>query len=383
MKKLTKYALILLACIFLSACGSETVEKNPEIVQPEEKRVSFVGCGDNIIYVGNIRDALANSEQGGRQYNFKPTFANVAEKVKNADVSFINQETLMCGEEYEISYYPMFNSPQDLGYDLVELGFDVVNIANNHMLDMGSKGLAETIAFWKDRDCLMIGGYENRADFDNIRTLTKNGIKIAFLSFTYGTNGMKLPKPSEMVIPYISDEEIKKQIASAKENSDFVMVSIHWGEEGHFQQNAEQERVAQRIADCGGDAIIGHHPHVIQPVEWLTGKDGNKTLCVYSLGNFAAEQAYQYNMVGGMIEFDIVKKGDEKAYIENPVYIPTVLHYRRDLGGNQIYYLKDYTRELASVHAVSSFFGNTFNYDTLFEYVDKTIPAEFLPEEYK
>lgn len=383
MKKLTKYALILLACILLSACGSETVEKNPEIVQPEEKRVSFVGCGDNIIYVGNIRDALANSEQGGRQYNFKPTFANVAEKVKNADVSFINQETLMCGEEYEISYYPMFNSPQDLGYDLVELGFDVVNIANNHMLDMGSKGLAETIAFWKDRDCLMIGGYENRADFDNIRTLTKNGIKIAFLSFTYGTNGMKLPKPSEMVIPYISDEEIKKQIASAKENSDFVMVSIHWGEEGHFQQNAEQERVAQLIADCGGDAIIGHHPHVIQPVEWLTGKDGNKTLCVYSLGNFAAEQAYQYNMVGGMIEFDIVKKGDEKAYIEKPVYIPTVLHYRRDLGGNQIYYLKDYTRELASVHAVSSFFGNTFNYDTLFEYVDKTIPAEFLPEEYK
>ena len=383
MKKLTKYALILFVVILLSACGSEPVEKNPEPVAPAEKRVSFVGCGDNIIYVGNIRDALANAVEGGRQYNFKPTFANVAEKVKNADISFINQETLMCGEEYEISYYPMFNSPQDLGYDLVELGFDVVNIANNHMLDMGSKGLAETIAFWKDRDCLMIGGYENREDFDTIRTLTKNGIKIAFLSFTYDTNGMRLPKPSEMVIPYIRDEEIKKQIAAAKEISDFVMVSIHWGEEGQMQQNTEQERVAQLIADCGADAIIGHHPHVIQPVEWLTGKGGNKTLCVYSLGNFAAEQAYQYNMVGGMIEFDIVKKGDEKAYIENPIYNPTVLHYRRDLGGNQIYYLKDYTRELASVHAVSSFFGNTFNYDTLFEYVHKTISPEFLPEEYK
>ena len=383
MKKTLKYALVIFAVILLSACGSEPLQDKAAPEKPIENRVSFVGCGDNIIYVGNIRDALASAVEGGRKYNFKPTFQHVSEKISNADIAFINQETLMCGEEYEISYYPMFNSPQDLGYDLVELGYDVVNIANNHMLDMGSKGLAETIDFWKGQDCLMIGGYENKEDFDNIRTITKNGIKIAFLSFTYGTNGMTLPKPSEIVIPYIRDEVIKKQIADAKEQSDFVMVSIHWGEEGQMQQNAEQERLAQLIADCGADAIIGHHPHVIQPVKWLTGASGNKTLCVYSLGNFAAEQAYQYNMVGGMIEFDIVKKGNEKAYIEKPIYNPTVLHYRRDLGGNQIYYLKDYTRELASVHAVSSYFGNTFNYDTLFEYVNKTIAPEFLPEEYK
>lgn len=383
MKKIVTNLLLIFIALALCSCGDKPVQELPETPAPVENRVSFVGCGDNITYEGNIRDALSNATEGGRKYNFKPIFKNVEEKVRNADIAFINQETLMCGEGYEITHYPTFNSPQDLGYDLLEIGYDVVNIANNHMLDKGAKGLEKTIDFWKERDCLMIGGYENESDFDKIRTLEKNGIKFAFVSFTYDTNGIRLPKGSEMKIPYIDDEDIKEQIASAKEISDFVMVSIHWGEEGQFEQNAEQERVAQLIADCGADAIIGHHPHVIQPVEWLTGVGGNKTLCVYSLGNFAAEQAYQYNMVGGMIEFDIVKKGDEKAYIENPVYIPTVFHYYRDFSGNRIYYLTDYSRELANAHGVSNYFGHAFSYDTLFEYVDRTIPPEFLPEEYK
>lgn len=374
--------LILLSVVLLfTSCAEKPAEE--VVAQPVEKRVSFVGCGDNIIYVGNIRDAENWAVEGGRKYNFKPTFDEVAEKIKGADISFINQETLMCGEGYDISFYPCFNSPQDLGYDLVELGFDVVGIANNHMLDKGSAGLYETIKFWKKQDCLMIGGYENQTDYAIPRILSKNGIDIAFLSYTYATNGITKNPTSPLIIPYIEDEVIKSQVAAAKEVSDFVMVMIHWGNEDQFMYSDEQKRVGQIIADAGADAIIGHHPHVIQPIEWLTGVNGNKTLCVYSLGNFAAEQAYQYNMVGGMIEFDIVKIDNEKAVIETPVFNPTVLHYRRDLGGNKIYYLKDYTRDLASVHAVKTFFGNKFDYDTLFGYVYDTIPPEFLPAEYK
>ncbi len=376
-----KAFIMLLVALMLAGCGETPVERVS--TEPKYEKVSFVGCGDNIIYVGNIRDAEYNAIEGGRQYNFKPTFERVSPQIADADIAFINQETLMCGEGYEISFYPCFNSPQDLGYDLVELGFDVVGIANNHMLDKGSAGLAETIKFWKNQDVLMIGGYENEADYNNIRVMEKNGIKIAFLSYTYGTNGITKNPASPLVIPYIEDEVIKSQIEAAKAVSDFIMVSIHWGNEDQFMYSDEQKRVGQLIADAGADAIIGHHPHVIQPIEWLTGVSGNKTLCVYSLGNFAAEQAYQYNMVGGMIEFDIVQVDDGKPYLENVVFEPTVYHYNKNLMSNTIYYMKDYTPDLAEKHSVKTFFGNRFDYDTLYQYVYDTIPPEFLPEEYR
>lgn len=375
-------SVFFLSVLVLSSCA--TKQEQPQIPQqPVTERVSFVGCGDNIIYAGNIKDAEYNAIEGGRQYNFKPTFENVAAKINEADISFINQETLMCGEDYGITFYPTFNSPQDLGYDLVDLGFDVVGIANNHMLDKGSAGLAETIKFWKNQDVLMIGGYEDEADYNNIRVMEKNGIKIAFVSYTYGTNGITKNPASPLVIPYIEDQVIISQIEAAKSVSDFIMVSVHWGNEDQFMYNEEQKRVSQLMADYGADAIIGHHPHVIQPIEWLTGREGNKTLCVYSLGNFAAEQAYQYNMVGGMIEFDIVQIDDGKPYLENVIFNPTVFHFNKNLMSNRIYYLKDYTPDLANQHAVKTFFGHSFSYDKLYEYVNDTIPAEFLPEEYK
>ena len=378
-----KFFAIVLAALALTACGEKPKEPVSELVEPKVEKVSFVGCGDNITYEGNIKDALYNAVDGGRKYNFKPIFENVKNEIVAADIAFINQETVMCGEGYEISHYPRFNSPQDLGRDLVELGFDVIGIANNHMLDKGADGLAETIKFWKNQDVLMIGGYENEEDYNTVRVMEKNGIKIAFLSYTYGTNGLSKNPSSPLAIPYIEDEVIKRQVESAKAVSDFIMVSIHWGNEDWFEYTDEQKRVAQLIADSGADAIIGHHPHVIQPVEWLTGVNGNKTLCVYSLGNFAAEQAYQYNMVGGMIGFDIVQVDDGKPYLENVVFRPTVFHYNANLMSNAVYLMSEYTPELAARHGVRTFFAHALDYDTLRQYVYDTISPEFLPEEYK
>lgn len=356
------------------------IEKEPE---PVVERVSFTACGDNIIYYGNVRDAKSLAVQGGREYNFKPMFSNISHLIEAADISFINQETLMAGEGYSISYYPCFNSPQDLGYDLRELGYDVVNIANNHMLDKGSDGLKATIDFWKGMDgVLMIGGYENAEDYDSIRCIEKNGIKISFLSYCEHTNGLVKNASSPVVIPDINDADIARQIALAKECSELVAVSVHWGDEGAFTPNAEQKRVAQLIADCGADLIIGHHPHVIQPVEWLTGKDGNKTLCVYSLGNFAAEQAYDYNMVGGILCLDIVSVDNAKPYIENVVFNPTVFHFPGNFYGNTVYLMEDYTRELAGIHGVRTYYGHALSYDGLVNYALKTISEEFLPKNF-
>ncbi|MBQ8758941.1 MAG: CapA family protein [Clostridia bacterium] len=358
---------------------SAPIEEIPEII---EYRTSFLGCGDNIIY--GTKDALQNAVEGGRKYNYKVYYEGVAEQIANADIAFINQETLMCGEGYALSYYPCFNSPQELGYDLVEMGFDVVNISNNHMLDKSADGLEKTIAFWKGLDTLMIGGYENGEDFDTIRYLERDGVKIAFLSYTYGTNGIVKPKNSPLVIPYINDEDIIRQTALAKENADLVFVSVHWGVEGAFTPNDEQKRVAQLFADCGVDAIIGHHPHVIQPVEWIFGKDGNKTLCVYSLGNFMAQQAYDYNMLGGMISFDIVHTNEQGSvpHIENVLFIPTVFHFAGTFLENNVMPFEQYSPELAASHGVRTYFGHQMSYDTLLGYIKNTVKNEFLPEFY-
>ena len=395
-KKLLLFTAVLFSAILMASCSqtAEPVEEDvipveegvessavPEkIPEPEiiEYRTSFIGCGDNIIY--GTKDARGHAEGTDRPYNYKPYYNGVADIIENADIAFINQETLMCGEGYALSYYPMFNSPQELGYDLKELGFDVVNISNNHMLDKGADGLAKTIAFWKGmEDVLMIGGYENADDFDNIRFIEKDGLKIAFLSYTYATNGLSKPASSPLVIPYINDEDIIRQTALANECADMVFVSVHWGVEGSFTPNDEQKRVAQLFADCGVDAIIGHHPHVIQPVEWLDGKDGNKTLCVYSLGNFMAQQAYDYNMIGGIISFDIVHSQVKEPSLENVVFMPTVFHFGGNFLGNNVMPFEEYTPELAALHGVRTYYGHQMSYDTLMGYIKNTVSDEFLP----
>ncbi len=375
-----KYLTILLSLFVLAGCGkSENIAK-PEVSMPvseEEYRVSFVGVGDNIIYKGTVLDAASQSGED-REYDFRPIYSEVQDIIEGADVAFINQETVMTGGE--LSYYPNFNSPQQVGLDLVDIGFDVVNIANNHMLDKGGDGLLKTVEFWQEQPVLTIGVYDG--DFQRAEIIEKNGVKIAFLSYTYGTNGGGVAKNSELKIPYVKTADIEKEVENARENADFVIVSVHWGEEGKFQPSSEQKELAKRLADSGVDVILGHHPHVIQPVEWVEGENGNRTLCAYSLGNFAAEQAHDYNMVGGIISFDLVKtSGATTAFsVENPIFTPTVYHFNSRFKENKVYQMKDYTPELANLHGVKNYYKNPLTYDGLIKYAEDTVDAEFLAE---
>ncbi len=346
-----------------------------------ETRISFVGCGDNIIYYGNVREAELYGYETGRQYNFQHSYENIKGMISEADIAFINQETVMCGEGYDLSYYPNFNSPQDVGYDLLDTGYDIVNIANNHMMDMGSSGLEDTISFWRSTSAFLAGGYNTEEDFNSIRIYEEQGINIAVLSYTYGTNGMYPSNDSNVYVPYIDNDTIERQVKEAVTLADLVLVSVHWGVENQMQPNEEQTELAKIIAEAGADVIIGHHPHVIQPVEWLDTSDGRKVLCVYSLGNFMAEQAYDYNMVGGIISFDIIKKGNE-TYIDSPLFTPTLFYFDTSFYNNKIYFLEDVTEELAASHGISSY-GNGTSLSTLIAYVTNTIDPEFLPEYFK
>lgn len=397
MKRIILTLFLIVLCCTMLGCAYEKqlhfLETNESLPvlhadkedTPEEKieykKITFLGAGDNIIYFGTVRDAQKLAVQGGRKYNFKPIYSEVASMIESADVSFINQETLMCGDGYDISYYPMFNSPQDLGYDLVEMGFDVVSIANNHMLDKTASGLEKTIAFYDTLPITTVGGYKSKEDYNNIRVHEKNGIKIAFLSYTEMTNGLVPSAKANVYVPYLKEADIEGEVNAAKEKADLVFVSVHWGEEGYFKPWDRQVKMAQRFADAGVDVVIGHHPHVIEPVEWITGKDGNKMLCYYSLGNFMAEQAYAYNMVGGMCSFEIVAVNGQKPVIKNAQFIPTVFDWGAGFYNNKVYLLEKYTAAQANNHGIGAY-GRRTSLAQLRGYVSDTIPEEFLPQSY-
>ncbi len=346
----------------------------------EEHRVSFLATGDAIVHEGIWLEARKHARGNGvgREYDFSHLFSRVGEEISSYDIAFVNQETLMAGAEYGYSGYPRFNTPRELAGDLVTAGFDVVNIANNHMMDMLPEGLASTIAFWKTQPVTLIGGYENNTDYDAVRIVEKNGIRIAFLSYCYGTNGLSMPREYDMVIPYLDAEVVRRQTALADASADFTVVSVHWGEDSVQAVTADQKSYAQLFADCGVDVIVGHHPHLIQPIEWINGKDGNRTLCAYSLGNLFSLMADAYNMIGGFLTMDFVKTG-EKCTLENTVFYPTMFHYNTGFFGQCIYRLEDYTDALAQAHGVQNY-GKTHlrSYGELLSYTKNLIAEEFL-----
>lgn len=359
-----------------SAAATDTVDTG---TSGTDGVIHFIAAGDNIIHENVYTDAR-NRAKNGEKYDFIDMYTDIADTVKNADLAFVNQETPLGGDELGISGYPNFNGPQDAGKALVELGFDIVNIATNHMLDKKEAGLKGHIDFWNSQPVTLLGGYYDKDDYENIRVVEKNGIKIAFLSYTYGLNGMTLPASSKLYIPLIDANEITRMIGKAKDISDIVFVVMHWGTDGSTRVTDEQKSLAKTIADAGADAIIGMHSHTIQPMEWMTGSGGNRTLVIYSLGNLISTQYENYTMVGGIAKFDIVKDKDG-CRVENPVMEPVVTHYNKERLGLQVYLFRDYTAELAAAHGTVNYGKDkTFSLDYIDKRVRSAISDEFLPD---
>ena len=374
--------------------------------------ISFVACPDNIIhpsvYYHALQTAAANagkepdySNLQTADYDFAHIYENISAIVKNADISYINVETLIGGNENPISGYPMFNSPEKAGETLIDLGFDVYNLAHNHMLDSGNdKYLKNCDNFFTQRGGTTIGYYENKADTENIVIYEEQGVKIAFLAYTYATNGISLGASASTYIPYINSDLMKKQMKLAKEKADLVFVSMHWGDEDNFYPNSAQRSAAQLLADEGADVIIGMHPHVIQESKWVTRPDGSRCFLTYSLGNLLSGMYGGKNALGSILSLDIVCKNGEKPYVDNVQITPTVCHYVKKYSVNpkmdtgfrdfKIYLLEDYTAELAAAHGVHQNKGKISGFDneldgnfslpTLYGKVKRLIPAEFLPE---
>ena len=313
---------------------------------PEPERVTLVAVGDNLLHLPVIR--WCRTPDG---YDFTPLYKNVKASIQAADLAFVNQEGPLGGEGFAPSDYPNFNAPQEAGRDLALTGFTVVNQANNHGLDQGAEAVLATADFWdRTEGVTMIGFNRSEQERRQVAVTTARGLRFAWLAYSYGANGM--PMRDAYLMNLIDRKAMAADIAAAKESADAVIVSLHWGDEYQFRPSPEQRELAQFLADQGVTLIIGHHPHVIQPVIWVEGRGGNRTLVAYSLGNFVSSQGDRDAMVEGMLSV-VFAKGGSGAVIEDFSILPLVMHYEAGNNNYCVYPVDIYTESLARKHSVN------------------------------
>lgn len=278
-------------------------EKKPIVIK---RNFSFIAVGDALIHdeVYNDAKTTERDEAGYPLYDFKSMFTDVKEIIKDYDLKFYNQETIIGGKAIGLSSYPSFNSPDEIGLDLIDTGFNIVNLATNHTLDRGEKAMLYSRNFWKNQTgVLTVGSYDSKEDQAQERIQEKNGITYAVFGYTTVTNGQKVPAGKDYLLNVYDKEKVKKDIESVRSKVDIVIVSMHWGEEYTHTPIASQKEIATYLSSLGVDVIIGHHPHVIEPVEFI-----DDTLVIYSLGNFISAQEGTMKRVGMIAAFDVYKE---------------------------------------------------------------------------
>lgn len=405
-------AFTVLTSALITGCGTNTVKKvknetestsfnsevQTEAVSAEEqavpvaedKRIHVSAAGDNLIHYSVYKNAEAYAVNG-ENYNFAPLYENVRSIIEGADVAILNQETVISQSNAvtgACSGVLTFNSPPEVADAVIDLGFDVFTMANNHVLDMGASGLEESINFWNEKaktnDITVLGAYLNQADADTIRVRDVNGVKVAFLAYAEHLNGFSIPQDSSLRVIMNSEEDvIERQIKEAQELADAVIVSAHWGVEDTNIVSQDRKDLAKKMVDWGADVILGCHTHTAETMEWITRDDGTQGFVFYSMGNFICAQTDNFNLVGEIADFDIVIDGaTNDARIENVGAIPTIVHYDDGNFSNmRIYPYNMYTPELAASHGIPYAVprGNypDFSWDIINNIINESIPLEF------
>lgn len=277
----------------------ETEEVKKE--EPKTSKLSLVMVGDALLHSSLYKDGYKNGK-----YDFSSQLEYIKPIIQNYDLAFYNQESILGGTELGLSDYPTFNSPQEFGDSMIDAGFNLVSLANNHTLDRGEKAVLNSCNYWKNKDVLTAGSYSSKEEAEEIKIKEKNGIKYTLLAYTYGTNGIKVKEGKEYLVNLYSDEKAKADIEKVRDKVDLLMVSMHWGTEYKTEPTETQKKQAEYLSSLGVDIIIGTHPHIIEPITYI-----NDTLVIYSLGNFISAQSTNndYNtMVELMTSVDIIKE---------------------------------------------------------------------------
>ncbi|MBO5282824.1 MAG: CapA family protein [Lachnospiraceae bacterium] len=430
-KPLFPNLLLLSLILFLTACGgasqstagqSWNASPAPAYTEPPapsstpqptplptptpfpEYDITLMMVGDNLMHMGIVR----SGQQEDGSYDYRMLFEGISPQLQSADLKIINQETILGGNDLGFSGFPYFNSPTEVGDAIAAAGFNIVLHASNHAADQKLQGLENCVAFWQEQhpEVMMLGICGETAsaeitasdsdpsaawqmDKSGIGYMTVKGITFAVLNYTYGPNMEVLPSSLMGHLNLLCDydrqsgqldfthlnPQVTEDIALAKENADIVIVCPHWGTEYVTSPSSYQQEFALQMTEAGADVILGTHPHVIQPVEWVQAENGNRALCFYSLGNYVSTQKDGICMLEAMawITFHVT---EDRVYIEpeQTGAIPLVCQYTSGpVRFEGVYLLQDYTEEQAAQHGIRSYGGVNLHLSDLQKWSDEIL----------
>ncbi|MFA7744165.1 CapA family protein [Salinicoccus roseus] len=283
---------------------------------------SFAATGDVLIH-----DHLYEDVETESGYDFISRVDEVAPYLQKQDLLFMNQETPIGGEDLRLSGYPMFNAPLEAADLLEYFDADIVSFANNHTLDRSTEGVERTADILNEKGIEYVGANVSPEDAERQRIMEVDGVEVGFLAYTYGTNGIPVPEGEDHLVNLIDMETILADMEELRDEVDMLVVSMHQGVE--YEPYPRDEHVAQfeQIAEAGADIVLGHHPHVLQPVDIYEREDGGETVIAYSLANFFSAQQDLDTKLGGVIEFDVNhKQGTGETTVEGVRFMPTYVH---------------------------------------------------------
>ena len=361
---------------------TERPNRFPHVDLPQDasytQKVTIMCTGDNLIHEALYDDAESADEE--RYYDFRPMYQYVKPYIEAADIATVNMETPLATSIGDPSGYPHFNSPRGAGYVLLDSGFDVINHANNHIMDMGTAGVIATLDYWAEYGMPVVGAYRSYDDMYTMRILNVNGISVAFLGIAEFLN-YDLPSDTSVQVPFFSDgEEVEDLIKAAKSRADVVVVHAHWGEENEDVVTETMDVMSQRMVDWGADIIFGNHTHIVQELRVLTREsDGQLCPVILSNGNFISGQKERSHLLSGLEYVTVAKDPDTgKIEIQKVEYLPVVTHYEGDRENVRIIPLDRYTEEMAANHGVVDFEGEPMTIDYLESLINEHIPGQFL-----
>ena len=336
-----------------SSVESETVEEKVEPIN-----FTMTAIGDTLCHNTQYWDAYNSST---KQYDFSYVYDDIKDYTSSADITIGSLETTFAGEDRGYSNYPVFNSPDSLATGLKDIGVDVISLAGNHALDYGYSGICRTIDVLDNVGISHLGTYKSAEDQDKILIKDVKGVKIAFINYTYGTNGIPVPSDKPYCLNLIDKDLISKQIKQAKEqNVDMIVACMHWGTEYKTSANDEQKELADFLFKSGVDIILGNHPHVIEPMEkkTITLDDGSTkdVFVVYALGNFTADQRAEITRDSAILNLDITKDSDGKILINRVSYVPIYM-YKNSAAKVHKFKILDIEKSIANYDSGDSSIG--------------------------
>lgn len=335
-RRIMHITLIASSALLLALFPHKISESASQVAAPKvSHEITLIFAGDIMQHMPQV-DAAWNAELG--VYIYDSCFKYITPWLAGADLAIANLETTLAGKPY--SGYPAFSSPDELVNGLLKAGIDIVGTANNHCCDRGRIGIERTVGVLDSMGMMHLGTYKNAEAYRKANPMIVNtrGFRLAFLNYTYGTNG--IPVPENNVVSLIEKDRILTDMKAIHDSiADMTIVFIHWGEEYQRAPNAFQKDIAAYLFDNGADIIIGSHPHVIQPMEWRKSDTLKKEqLVIWSLGNYVSNQRKRYTDGGTMFSIKLQKESGQTK-IKEAGYQLTWVYNPIEKGKKQYYIL--------------------------------------------